>query len=317
MNLKNKSVYIIALSFIIALVLFIWGFNFLKGKDVFSKQRIFYASYYEVGGLVKSNPVMINGLRVGQVKDLYFHPDNQRSILVELSLNTTIPIPANSISRIFSSDLMGSKAIDLQLGDSDIMAIDGDTLQTSLETSLKDEVNAQVAPLKNKAEDLLSSLDSLVMVIQTILNENAKQNIMSSLQNISNTFKNLENTTANIDTMVVEEQNRIASILYNIELITRNFEKNSNEFNRIIGNMATFSDSLVASDLPGTVKKADETLAQLSALLATINRGEGSLGMLVHNDTLYIELERTAAEMNKLLEDIRLNPKRYVKFSLF
>lgn len=315
--MKNKTVYIVALSFISALALFVWGFNFLKGKDIFSKERIFFASYNEVGGLVKSNPVMINGLRVGQVRNLYFHPANNRTIVVELALATDIPIPDNSIARIFSWDLMGSKAIDLRLGDSERNARNRDTLNSSLEQSLKDEVNAQVAPLKNKAEDLISSVDSLVMVIQTILNENSKQNIMTSLQNISNTFKNLESTTANIDTLVVKERNRIASILYNIELITRNLESNSTDFNRIVGNMAVFSDSLAASDLPGTIRRADSTLNQLSIMLAGLNDGQGSLGMLLHNDTLYIELERTAAEMNKLLEDIRLNPKRYVKFSVF
>lgn len=315
--MKNKSVYIVALSFISALALSVWGFNFLKGKDVFSKVRVFYATYYEVGGLVKSNPVMINGLRVGQVSDIYFHPSNNGSIVVELSLSTRFPIPSNSVARIFSSDLMGSKAIDLQMGDGQALAMDGDTLLTAMEASLKDEVNAQVAPLKKKAEDLLSSVDSLVMVIQTILNENAKENIMSSLQNISTTFKNLESTSANIDTLVVSEKNRIASILYNIELITRNFERNSAEFDRIIGNMAVFSDSLAATDLPGTIRKADSTLNQMAYLLKQLNEGEGSAGKLLHNDTLYYEIERTAAEMNKLLEDIRLNPKRYVKISLF
>jgi phospholipid/cholesterol/gamma-HCH transport system substrate-binding protein len=315
--LKSKRVYIIAISFIAALVMFIWGFNFLKGNDVFVKERVFYATYQNVSGLVPSNPVIINGMRVGQVTRLFFHPDMSGKIVAVLSLRSNFPVPENSIARIFSSDLMGSKAIELQLGNSPMNALSGDTLQSSIEASLMDAVNAQVAPIKAKAEALISSLDSLVVVVQAILNEDSKKNLIQSLQNISLTFKNLENTTANIDTLVSGERKRIASILRNAELITRNFEKNSDELNRIMQNAATFSDSLAAADIAGTIRNADKALNELTQILDKLNKGEGTAGMLLKNDTLYFELEKSAAELNKLLEDVRLNPKRYVKFSLF
>ncbi len=297
--------------------MFIWGFNFLKGNDVFVKERVFYATYQNVSGLVPSNPVIINGMRVGQVTRLFFHPDMSGKIVAVLSLRSNFPVPENSIARIFSSDLMGSKAIELQLGNSPMNALSGDTLQSSIEASLMDAVNAQVAPIKAKAEALISSLDSLVVVVQAILNEDSKKNLIQSLQNISLTFKNLENTTANIDTLVSGERKRIASILRNAELITRNFEKNSDELNRIMQNAATFSDSLAAADIAGTIRNADKALNELTQILDKLNKGEGTAGMLLKNDTLYFELEKSAAELNKLLEDVRLNPKRYVKFSLF
>jgi phospholipid/cholesterol/gamma-HCH transport system substrate-binding protein len=301
----------------VALGLFIWGFNFLKGKDVFSKERIFYAEYREVNGLVKANPVLISGLRVGQVSDLYFHPNMKGNILVTISLNTDFPIPANSVARIFSSDLMGSKAIEIVLGNSQLTAHSRDTLRTSIEASLMDEVNAQVAPLKLRAESLLSSLDSLVFVVQAIFNDAARDNINSSLASISSTFRNIERTTSSIDSAIIEERVRIANILYHIEKVTASLNENSGDFTRIIQNLATVSDSLVVVDFPGTLRKADASLAQLNQLLEKVNSGEGSIGMLLHNDTLYFELERTAEQMNLLLEDIRVNPKRYVRFSLF
>jgi len=315
--LNTKRTYIVAISFIAALVLFIWGFNFLKGNDVFVKERLFYATYTNVNGLVQSNPVVINGMRVGQVASLYFHPDMSGKIIAVLSIHSEFPFPDNSVARIFSSDLMGSKAIDLQLGNSPINALTGDTLQTSIESSLMEEVNAQVAPIKHKAEGLISSLDSLVVIVQAILNEDSKENLKQSLRNISLTFKNLENTTANIDTIVTGERKRIAAILRNVELITRNFEKNSDELNRIMQNATTFTDSLAAADIAGTIHKADKSLNQLALILDKMNKGEGTAGMLLKNDTLYFELEKSAAELNKLLEDVRLNPKRYVKISLF
>jgi len=316
--LKAKRPYIVAIMFIAALALFVWGFNFLKGKDVFSRERIFYAKYHEVNGLVKSNPVVINGLRIGQVKDIYFNQQMMNGdIIVEISIHNNFPIPKSSIARIFSSDLMGSKAIDLQLGGGKELLSDGDTLTTSVESSLMDEVNAQVAPIKMKAEGLLSSLDSLVTVMQTILNENAKENILTSLQNISNTFKNLESTTSSIDTFVTDERTRMAAILYNVEQITKNFEQNGDDFNRIVKNMATFSDSLSVVDVASSMRKAESSLEQLSLMLEKVNSGEGTMGKLMEDDSLYIELQKSAADLNKLLEDIRLNPKRYVKFSVF
>jgi phospholipid/cholesterol/gamma-HCH transport system substrate-binding protein len=317
MTLKNRKVYTVALSFVLALVLFIWGFNFLKGKDVFNKEQLYFVEYNQVNGLIRSNPVVINGLRVGQVRDIYFHPSLNGKLIVVIALTTKFPVPENSIARIFSSDLMGSKAIELQLGTSKIYLKPNDTLMSSIEASLMDEVNAQVLPLKIKAETLLSSVDSLVVILQTILNENAKDNIFSSLQSVSATIQNLERTTLVIDSVVSTESSRISSILYNIELITRNFEQNNGEINTILSNMAALSDSLVKADIGSVVHHADASLAELNKLLDAINRGQGTVGQMMQNDTLYYQLEKSAEELNKLLEDVRLNPKRYVKFSLF
>jgi phospholipid/cholesterol/gamma-HCH transport system substrate-binding protein len=315
--LKAKRPYIVAIAFIAALLLFIWGFNFLKGKDVFLKERIFYAQYAQVNGLIKSNPVVINGLRVGQVSDLYFHPSLNGNIIVKISLNDDFPIPANSEARIFSSDLMGSKAVDLRLGNAIEVLASGDTLSSSIETSLMEEVNAQVAPLKNKAESLLSSLDSVVIIMQSALSEKAIDNITASLQNISYTFKNLENTTANIDSMVIDERNRIAAILYNVDMITQNLEENTKEIDRIIGNVATFSDSLAVTDIAGSVRQAEAALQQMNQMLSSINEGKGTMGKLMYDDSLYLQLQYSADALNKLLEDIKENPKKYVKFSVF
>jgi phospholipid/cholesterol/gamma-HCH transport system substrate-binding protein len=317
MNLKNKKVYSVALSFVLALVLFIWGFNFLKGKDIFNKEQLYFVEYDEVNGLIKSNPIVINGLTVGQVRDIYFHPSLNGKLIVVIALTTDFPVPDNSVARIFSSDLMGSKAIELQLGDSKTQLKPNDTLMSSIEASLMDEVNAQVLPLKNKAETLLSSVDSLVVILQTILSENAKDNIYSSLQSVSATIKNLERTTSVIDSVVGTESSRISSILYNVELITRNFEQNNSEINTILSNMAALSDSLAKADIGSVVQHADASMAELNKLLDAINRGQGTVGQMMQNDTLYYQLEKSAEELNKLLEDVRLNPKRYVKFSLF
>lgn len=315
--MKNKKVYVVAFMFIAALFLFIWGFNFLKGRDIFNKEDLYFVKYSAVNGLIKSNPVILNGLRVGQVRDIYFHPDNSGMLIVQLSITTDFPIPDNTVARIFSSDLMGAKAVDLILGNSKVNIQPNDTLFSSIEASLMDEVNAQVLPLKNKAEGLISSVDSLVVIMQTLLNENAQGNIIASLQSVATTIKSLERTSATVETIVNTEQLRINSILYNIELITRNLEQNNGQISKILTNAASFSDTLVKADIGSTIRTANASLQELNFTLSSINNGQGSIGKIMTSDTLYYQLEKSAEELNKLLEDVRLNPKRYVKFSLF
>lgn len=304
-------------TFIIALALIIYGYNFLKGKNIFNKQTFFYAKYEEVSGLEVANPVLINGYRVGQVNELYFDPSMSGDIMVVLMIEKQFPVPKDTYARIISADIMGSKAVDLDLGLSSDLAVSGDTLGTSLESSLRDEVNKQVQPIKMKAENLLSSIDSLVVAIQTIFNESAVENLTESFNDIRKTFANLQSTTSNIDTLVDQEGNRISSILENIDSLSYTLRQNRENISTIINNFEIISDSLAKSDIPGTFIRANRSLDKLELILTQIESGEGSLGMLLHNDTLYMEVTRSAEELNKLLEDIRLNPKRYVKFSLF
>ncbi|MBE9483384.1 MAG: MCE family protein, partial [Bacteroidetes bacterium] len=142
--MKYKREIGIGLVFIVALALFIWGFSYLKGFNLFKEQRVLYAVYERVSGLTKANPVSINGLKVGQVSDIYFNPDFSGEIVVEITIETDMPIPKNSVALIYSSDLMGSKAINLQLSDDSLFVNNGDTLGTKVEASLKEAVNQQI-----------------------------------------------------------------------------------------------------------------------------------------------------------------------------
>ena len=315
--MKRYKPVFIGITFILAIFLFVWGYNFLKGKNIFKEQVKYYAIYGDVSGLTVANAVMINGLRIGQVSSITFDPDMSGKIVVELVLHKDFPIPGNTIARIFSADLMGSKMIDLKLGDAIDLAKSDDTLASSTEASLKDEVNAQVQPIKVKAENLLSSIDSLVVAIQTVFNESARESLKRSFDNISQTFSNLESTTSNIDTLVESEASRIASILQNVDSLAYTLNQNREGISNIIANLETFSDTLTKTDIAGTFERANSSLVQLESILTQINEGQGTLGMLMYNDTLYIEIERSAEELKKLLRDIRENPKRYVKFSLF
>jgi len=315
--LKISKEFKVGFFFVLAIAAFIWGFNFLKGKNLFAPEKMYYAVYSQIGGLEKSNPVFINGLKVGQVSDLYFDPQMSGDVIVELSITSDFPVASNTVAKIFSSDLMGSKAVELVLGDAPAQAAYGDTLMTSLEASLSESVNAQIAPLKKKAEDLISSIDTMVVAVQGVFNKDIKNELLASIQSIKITFQNLENTSANLDEFVLTQSGRISSILYNIDMISNNLNENEDEISNILANIEVFSDSLSHANIPETFAKLNQTVGEVNQIVDKINKGEGTMGMLINDDKLYIELEKSARELNQLVEDVRVNPKKYVRFSVF
>jgi phospholipid/cholesterol/gamma-HCH transport system substrate-binding protein len=316
-TLKISREFKIGFLFILATAALVWGFSFLKDKKILFKETVLFAVYDHVNGLKPSNPVYINGVNVGHVGSVYFDPILNGNIIVQLVFTQRFPIPSNSVARIFSEDLMGSKAVEIKLGTSPEHAQNGDTLLTDVETSLKDAVNQQILPLKIKAEDLLSSIDTMVVAIQAIFNKKAQEDLIASIKSIRQTFSNLESTTQNLDTLVITQSNRLSSILYNIDMITRNLNNNSQEINRIMDNIATISDTLARSNISGVIRNLDKTIGDLSLVMERVKNGEGTLGQLIKNDSLYLGIEKSATELNLLLQDIRLNPKRYVRVSVF
>lgn len=316
--MKRSKPFLIGFTFIIAIFVFVWGFNFLKGRDLFKNQELLYARYKTVNGLVAAKPVYINGVQVGQVSRLFFAPDYSGDVIVEMVIQNKFPIPKNSIARIFSADLMGSKSVALILGDSKEIFKSGDTIvSTSVEGSIMESVNKQVAPLKAKADILMGSIDTLITAFNTVMNENTVSNLENSFEDIKTTFRNLSSTTSKIDTLVYSESSRLRSIINNIDSLAITLKDNREGFSNIINNFENISDSLSKANFLAIVQKADSSINSLNQILMKINEGQGTAGMLMNNDSLYRELDKSAAELNKLLKDIRENPKRYLKFSLF
>lgn len=303
--------------FIVALGVFIWGFNFLKGMDVFTQETVLYGEYKKVDGLVTSNPVMMNGMKVGQVKDVYFNPDMSGDIVVEMSLNTKFPIPKNSVAEIYSADLMGSKAVGIRIGDSQAVVESGDTLQTLIEEGIKEAVNRQVQPLKNKAENLIESIDTVVMAVQAVFSRGAREDLISSFEHIKSTLNNLQHATYQVDTFIYAETNRLSSIIHNLDEITQEIEANKHEIGNTLENLSAVSDSLAAADIPATFRAARNSLNELNSVLAKVNEGEGTAGQLINDRELYDKLTETADAMEALLRDVKENPKKFVKFSIF
>lgn len=304
--------------FVAALVILVWGIMYLKGTELLRRRMLVYAVYDKVNGLVPANPVTINGLVVGQVKSLDFSTKDPRKIVAVLYINKSkYPIPRNSVARIVSSDLMGSREVDILLGNSKELLKDGDTMYSATEATLGDQVNQQLAPLKRKAENLISSIDTLATVLNQVLNAETRQNLVGSILHIKEALDNLAHTTYNLDTLVTNERQNLSRIIGNVESISSNLKRNNDQINKIISNFSDISDSLAKANVPATLAQVNRAVASLDLALTKINTGQGSLGLLVNDQKLYNEVEKAARDLNLLLEDIKANPKKYVKVSVF
>lgn len=315
--MKKISVEVrVGLLFIAAVALFIWGFNFLKGTEIFGSKRIFYAVYEKVEGLEPANKIKVSGLNIGQVRHLGFIPGTAL-IYAELYIKSDIPIPRNSIARIYSTDLLGGKAIEIVLGDAKELAQSGDTLRSEMEQSIREQVSQQVEPIQKRALALINSLDSLLVSVQTVFNPESQDNITSIFENIRIAIISIKNSATTVDSLLLKEKSRVDKIMSNVEKITGNLRDNNQEITNILKNMSSISDSLAASDIPQTLRDAQVAMENLKLISEKLNSGEGTMGQILNNDTLYFNLQQSTENLNKLLEDMRLNPKRYVKFSVF
>jgi len=302
---------------IVTLTLFIIGVNFIKGKDIFHKHRVFYAVYDATSGIQDAAPVSINGFNIGKVTNIGFLNENSSKILLELTVYNSVFIPSNSVARIFSLDLLGTKNVEIVFGDSKVGAQSGDTLIGGTQMSLTDEVNKQVAPIKEKAENLLSSLDTMVTVLHTVFNPETRKAINASFMSIRTTLSNLESTTFNLDTLVYGQRKRLERIMFNIESITANFRENENNISNILSNFSMISDTLARANIAGTLINVNKVLTQVESITRKIDNGQGSMGLLINDQKLYDNLNKSAAQLNALIGDMKTNPYRYVNFSVF
>ncbi|MCF8230986.1 MAG: MlaD family protein [Bacteroidales bacterium] len=315
--MKRKKEFQLGLLFIVALGLLGWGISYLKGSDILFGGTRYYAVYNHIQGLLVANPVTVNGYEVGQVTDIDFTSREGGNVVVEMEVEEDIDIPKNSIARIYSSDLMGSKAVAIDLGKGPQVAAHGDTLSSSVESGIKEAVNKQVQPIKQKAEDLLLSVDTVVTAIQTVFKPSSREKISNSLSSIENTLQYMESTTYNLDTLMKSERSRLSMIVGNIENITRNLASKETQINHTLDNLSAISDTLAGANISKTLHKTNKSLKQLTAIITKINEGEGTAGMLINNDTLYRNLQSASHELNMLMRDMKLNPGRYVHFSIF
>ena len=304
----NKELKIGLLA-VVAIIFLVFGVNYLKGINILNDNRNFYAVYENIGGLQVGSPVMVNGYKVGLVSNVDLLIENNQQLLVTISIEKEFSIPSNTVCKIVNQDLMGTKGISLVLGDATNFLSVGDTLNGGIEGTLQDEVNAQILPLKNKAEQLIGSMDSVMMIVTAVLNKDTRESLRNSLQSLDKTFSLMSETMIKVDSMVAVNDERITKVISNLASITSNLESSNGEIKNILTNFSTLSDSLAKADIATALKN-------VSDITAKINNGEGSIGLLLTDDKIYANFEKSTRELAELLEDIKRHPSRYVNFSI-
>ena len=292
---------------IFTIVVLIYGINYLKGLNILDKNRIFHAKYDNIDGLLKGSVISLNGFSVGIVSNISLQSDN--SLLVSVKINEDFDVPTNSILKISNQDLMGTKGISVILGNSDLLAKNNDTLIAEIENSLQDEVNKQILPLKNKAEGLISSVDSLMVIFTSVLNTDARKNLASSFKNLDETFILMSESMKELNKLVVTNEKNISNSIKNFESITGNISDNNESIENILKKMSSISDSVSSKDIGDIIKNLNNITNKISV-------GQGNLGLLNSDDQLYRNIEKTTNDISILVEEIKKDPKKYFNFSV-
>lgn len=295
----------------ISIAVLIIGYSYLRGNDVFSRANKFYAVYRSVEGLSISKPVLVNGFQIGRVSNMELQPDGRT--IVEFKIDPQYDIPVNTLAKLESTDLLGSKAIDFELGDSKELAENKDTLRADIQGSLAESLQ----PIQKKAELLITKVDSSLAAINKILNPEFQKNVDRSFASIANSLQTLEGTTQKIDHLIATQSTHINNILANAETASGGLRITVNNMNDVTGNFKTVSEQLANSNIKQTLDNANKAVADLQTVMAKVNSNNGSLGLLLNNDQLYKNLTDASNNLNALFIDLKAHPKRYVSFSVF
>lgn len=283
--------------------LFIFGYSFLKNSNLFDTNRIFYVKYENVAGLEISAPVTINGLIVGKVIKIDF-ADKSGGLIVKFSVEKDFEFSKNSLVQIYSSGLISGNNLGIvPENDNAKKAVSGDTLRGEIQRGMIDGLMDKFGPLETSLKQTLARLDTVLGGISEVMDEETKNNLRSGIANLNQTMASFKGVSQNMNSLLSSNKDKLDNTFTNLDITAANFAK--------------LSDSLAQIETGELVKNMEATLGKLKSIADGIDRGEGSLGKLLKDDELYDNLTGASKQLEELLEDMKLNPKRYVHFSLF
>jgi phospholipid/cholesterol/gamma-HCH transport system substrate-binding protein len=291
-----------AILVIASILLFIWGYSFLKGRDLFTNYKNLYVEYKNVEGLAVSSPVTINGMVVGKVNSITINNETGQ-IRVEMQINSDFPIKKTSVAEIYAPSPIGGKQIAIIPNNEGEEAVNGDMLVSSSKLGLTDELAKQMEPLKDKITKLLDNANAMLENVNQVLDTKSKENLRKSLADLSETIAAFKATSHEVNSMVTQNKSKFNGTMANVEKASANFSK--------------VSDSIAKINIGKTVKSLEKTLADVDKLMGDMQAGKGTMGKLMKDDALYTNFNKTSKELELLLQDLRLNPTRYVNVSLF
>jgi phospholipid/cholesterol/gamma-HCH transport system substrate-binding protein len=282
---------------------FIFGFSYLKGTSIFDNDKVLYAAYEDVEGLVVGAKVTINGFSVGKVKNIDFDEDYQ-NILVSFNVRNDLSFSNQSVAQLYEAGLIGGKAIAIiPQYDSATAIKDGDILPSEIKPGLTELVNQQIAPLQDKIEGLLTSADSLFAGVSNVLNYESQNNLKLALNGLTESISNINNLSKSMSRIVNANEKVFNSTMGHVESTSKN--------------LSQLTDSLSKIEFGVTMKNMEVASEQLKSILSNLEEGNGSAGKLLNDDALYTELLHSSEALEALLTDLKDHPKKYVHFSLF
>ena len=291
---------------IVIIGLFIWGYNYLKGQNIFeANSRTFYVEYDNIRGLNKASMVSINGLQVGSVSDITFNPDPEKKgmLIVKISVDNDFEFSKNSIVKMYSTGIIGGEALAIIPSYEGDPAVTGDYLTGEVESGIFESFGETLNPLKSKVERVINEADSLLIALNDVLDQKTRNSFKRTVGGFETTVGLMNQTLVSLNKMIDSSRVDLDATIKNTKKVSDNFVK--------------VSDSLASVNFGETVKTLQTTLDNMNGILDGINRGEGTVGKIMKNDSLYINLENASKEMEELLREMKLNPKRFVHFSLF
>lgn len=299
---------------VITVIIFILGFYFLKGINLFIAKNKYYAVYDKVDGLYKSNQVVVNGYKIGLVSDMKYNPANGK-ITVEFTVDDDIPLPEDSRATILSTDFLGGKVLNIELGKSKTILANLDTVQSAFQSDLLGGISEKLNPVMAKVGGVLSEMEITLREINSLFKSGDDASIRDAVANLNKSLAHIEKITKEFEALAANGS--IQNSLKNIEGITGNLNKSNADISRLLKNVAEISDSVAAADLKGTIVNARNAIAELQGVLNDVNSGKGTIGKLVKDEKLYADLDSTVNSLDVLLKDVKANPYRYVNVSLF
>lgn len=291
---------------VVVSALFIWGFNYLKGYNLFQgPSNSYFTEYDNVQGLNAASIVTINGYEVGKVVDITFNkdPEKRGELVVEFTVESDFEFSKNSIAKIYSASLMGGKSLAVIPSYKGDIAVPGDMLKGEIESDMFSSFGEKLNPLQAKLENVIVSADSLLVHMNDVMDKNTIDNIKKSIASFKETMHTLENTSKNADDLLAQNKSTITATLKNAENITENFSK--------------ISDSLSNVRFNELVEKINSSVTSIETMTSGINKGKGTIGKLMNDESVYTNLTNATKELEELLREVKLHPKRFVHFSLF
>jgi phospholipid/cholesterol/gamma-HCH transport system substrate-binding protein len=294
----------VGITALLTIVVFIWLYSFLKGKNLFTRTAHYYVKYEQIAGLAESSPIEVNGYKVGVVQSVkLLNPESDR-LLVVLSIEKQIGLPKNTVAEITTASLIAGMKIRMIYGAGPGIYSNGDTIPGRLAESIISKVENELVPVKDKIINVLGVLDSVITSVNDIMDPQFRVNVRKSISNLSS-------ITGSVD------ESQIKSSVENINKFTEMLAENTENLSATFENLKTVSDTLAAADLYNSIYSLKSTLENTATLMESLNSGKGSAGQFMTNDSLYRNLSSSLESLNLLLQDMRVNPKRYVHFSLF